>query len=439
MSVQRVLALVLGGGRGTRLFPLTRDRSKPAVPLAGKYRIIDVPLSNCINSGVQRIYVLTQFNSVSLHRHIRRTYTFDPFSGGFVEILAAQQTLDSAGWYQGTADAVRQNVRYLQQSDIKHVLILSGDQLYRMNYADMLATHQAHKADVTIAGIPVHDAAASALGVMRLDGGGRVEGFLEKPQTAAELDMLRTDPGWIEKQGIPAAGRSLMASMGIYLFDRDCLLDLLTKTDYQDFGREVFPTAIRAKHVQLHPFDGYWEDIGTIRSYYQCNLDLASASSPFELANAEAPIYSRARFLPPSRLEGASVRSSLVSDGCVVEEGAVIENSVIGLRCRIGRNVVIRNSVILGNDYYESSDDLAAAAARRVPAMGIGEGTIIENAIVDKNVRIGKRVRVVNDHGWESTPDNELFMVRDAIAVVPKDAVLVDGWVPEPGLATSGQ
>lgn len=273
MSVKNVLALVLGGGRGTRLYPLTRDRSKPAVPLAGKYRIIDVPLSNCINSGVQRIYVMTQFNSVSLHRHIRRTYTFDPFSGGYVEILAAQQTNEATAWYQGTADAVRQHIRLLQDSDIKQVLVLSGDQLYRMNYADLLATHEANNADVTIAGIPVTDEASSAFGIMRFDDAGRVEGFLEKPKTPEELELVRTDPSWIERAGIPAAGRSLMASMGIYLFDRDCLLDLLLKTDYQDFGKEVFPAAIRAKHVQLHPFDGYWEDIGTIRSYYQCNID----------------------------------------------------------------------------------------------------------------------------------------------------------------------
>jgi glucose-1-phosphate adenylyltransferase len=434
MSVRRVLALVLGGGRGTRLYPLTRDRSKPAVPLAGKYRIIDVPLSNCINSGVQRIYVLTQFNSVSLHRHIRRTYTFDPFSGGFVEILAAQQTLDNSGWYQGTADAVRQNIRYLQQPDIKHVLILSGDQLYRMNYADMLATHQSRGADVTIAGIPVAEEAASALGIMRLDDAGRVVGFLEKPQTTADLEMVRTDPAWIERQGIPAKGRNLMASMGIYLFDRDCLLDLLTKTDYQDFGREVFPASIRTKKVHLHAFDGYWEDIGTIRSYYQCNLDLARAGAPFDLADPEAPIYSRGRFLPPSRIDGASVRQSLVSDGCVIEQGAVIENSVIGLRCRIGRNVVIRNSVILGNDFYETPDELAAAGARGVPPVGIGEGTIVEGAIVDKNVRIGRRTRIVNEHGWNATADSDRFTVRDGVAVVPKDAVVPDGWIPEPGI-----
>jgi glucose-1-phosphate adenylyltransferase len=422
MGVKHVLALVLGGGRGTRLFPLTRDRSKPAVPLAGKYRIIDVPLSNCINSGVQRIYVLTQFNSVSLHRHIRRTYTFDHFSGGFVEILAAQQTLDTSTWYQGTADAVRQHLRLLQQPDVEHVLILSGDQLYRMNYADMLATHTATGADVTIAGIPVARDAASALGIMRLDTAGRVEGFLEKPQTSEEADLVKTDPAWIDSRGVASRGRDLIASMGIYLFNRDCLVDLLTKTDYQDFGREVFPASIRARNVQLHLFDGYWEDIGTIRSYYQCNIDLASPEPPFELAGSQAPIYSRARFLPPSRINGASVRESLVSDGCIIGRGAVIEKSVIGLRCRIGNDVVIRNSVILGNDYYEDG-------------LEIGDGTIIENAIVDKNVRIGSRARIVNEHGWETTTDSPTFMVRDGVVVVPKHAVVPDGWQPEPGIA----
>lgn len=429
MSVQRVLALVLGGGQGTRLFPLTRDRSKPAVPLAGKYRIIDIPLSNCVNSGVKRIYVLTQFNSVSLHRHIRRTYTFDPFSGGYVEILAAQQTLDSTDWYQGTANAVRHNIRYLQQSDVKHVLILSGDQLYRMNYADMLHTHTSTHADVTIAGIPVHDEAASALGIMRFDSNGVVQGFLEKPQTTSELEHVRTHPDWIDGHGIPSKGRSLMASMGIYLFNRDCLLDLLTKTDYRDFGREVFPAAIRAKKVQLHPFDGYWEDIGTIRSYYQCNIDLASHQPPFELAGKEAPIYSRARFLPPTRIDGASIRNSLISDGCLVGEGAVIENSVIGLRCCIGRNVIIRNSVVLGNDFYEA-DDESGLNRNGSPPLAIGDGTIIEGAIVDKNVRIGTRARIVNDHGWEKLADSDHFTVRDGIAVVPKDAVIPNDWLP---------
>ena len=430
MSVRNVLALVLGGGRGTRLYPLTRDRSKPAVPLAGKYRIIDVPLSNCINSGVQRIYVMTQFNSVSLHRHIRRTYRFDAFSGGYVEILAAQQTNEATAWYQGTADAVRQHIKLLQDSDIKQVLVLSGDQLYRMNYADLLATHEANNADVTIAGIPVADDVSSAFGIMRFDSAGRVEGFLEKPTTKAELDLVRTDPEWIEQAGIHAAGRSLMASMGIYLFDRDCLLDLLLKTDYQDFGKEVFPAAIRAKHVQLHPFDGYWEDIGTIRSYYQCNIDLASSEPPFELAAPHAPIYSRARFLPPSRVDGARVQGSLISDGCTIGAGTVIENSVVGLRCQIGKDVIIRNSVILGNDYYETPEHLEVDLSNNVPPLGIGNGAVIEKAIIDKNVRIGRQANVINERGLTELPESQHFTIRDGVIVVPKNAVLGDGWMP---------
>ena len=433
MSVRNVLALVLGGGRGTRLYPLTRDRSKPAVPLAGKYRIIDVPLSNCINSGVQRIYVMTQFNSVSLHRHIRRTYRFDAFSGGYVEILAAQQTNEAMAWYQGTADAVRQHIKLLQDSDIKQVLVLSGDQLYRMNYADLLSTHEANNADVTIAGIPVADDVSSSFGIMRFDSAGRVEGFLEKPTTKAELDLVRTDPEWIEQAGIQAAGRSLMASMGIYLFDRDCLLDLLLKTDYQDFGKEVFPAAIRAKHVQLHPFDGYWEDIGTIRSYYQCNIDLASSEPPFELAAPHAPIYSRARFLPPSRVDGARVQGSLISDGCTIGAGTVIENSVVGLRCQIGKNVVVRNSVILGNDYYETPEHLEVDVSNNVPPLGIGDGAVIEKAIIDKNVRIGRQANVINDRGLTELPESQQFSIRDGVIVVPKNAVLGDGWRPALG------
>ena len=433
MSVRNVLALVLGGGRGTRLYPLTRDRSKPAVPLAGKYRIIDVPLSNCINSGVQRIYVMTQFNSVSLHRHIRRTYRFDAFSGGYVEILAAQQTNEAMAWYQGTADAVRQHIKLLQDSDIKQVLVLSGDQLYRMNYADLLSTHEANNADVTIAGIPVADDVSSSFGIMRFDSAGRVKGFLEKPTTKAELDLVRTDPEWIEQAGIQAAGRSLMASMGIYLFDRDCLLDLLLKTDYQDFGKEVFPAAIRAKHVQLHPFDGYWEDIGTIRSYYQCNIDLASSEPPFELAAPHAPIYSRARFLPPSRVDGARVQGSLISDGCTIGAGTVIENSVVGLRCQIGKDVVVRNSVILGNDYYETPEHLEVDVSNNVPPLGIGDGTVIEKAIIDKNVRIGRQANVINDRGLTELPESQQFSIRDGVIVVPKNAVLGDGWRPALG------
>jgi glucose-1-phosphate adenylyltransferase len=426
--MKNLLVLVLGGGRGTRLFPLTKYRSKPAVPLGGKYRLIDIPLSNCINSGLSRIYLLTQFNSVSLHRHIRRTYTFNPFDGGFVEILAAQQTLDNSDWFQGTADAVRQHLRYALQPGIDYVLILSGDQLYRMDYRQMLETHEANKADVTIAALPVDRSSAGSFGIMRLDDTGRVQGFLEKPQTDDELSLVRTDPAWIDARGIQSRGREFLASMGIYLFRRDTLVDVLTKTDYRDFGKEIFPAAIRTHKVQVHLFDGYWEDIGTIRSFYQANLDLASAEPPFELTSAVAPLYSRARFLAPSKIESASISRSLIADGCRIDSGVSIENSVIGLRCHIGRNVTIRNSVIMGADYYETPDALAKNAGAGLPPVGIGEGTMIDGAIVDKNCRIGRAVRVENAQGVENGPENDQAMICDGIVVVPKEATLADGW-----------
>jgi glucose-1-phosphate adenylyltransferase len=426
--MRNVITLVLGGGRGTRLYPLTRFRSKPAVPLAGKYRLIDIPLSNCINSGLNRIYVLTQFNSVSLHRHIRRTYVFDQFDDGFVEILAAQQTLDSADWYQGTADAVRQNLRYIEQSDIDYVLILSGDQLYRMDLAKLAAAHIASKADVTIAGMPVDRETAKSMGIMRVDDCGRVLGFLEKPQTHEEMDIVRMDPAWIDARGVASNGRDCLASMGIYFFNRSSLVDLLTKTEYRDFGREIFPASIRSHRVQVDLFDGYWEDIGTIRSFYDANLALAAHDRPFDLASTAAPIYTRARFLAPSRLDGATVRNSLVADGCLIESGAVIENSVIGLRCRIGRNVTIRNSVLMGSDVYESPEEIAAAKVAGLPPIGIAEGSYIDGAIIDKNCRIGRDVRVCNDHKVITTEETPEAMIADGIVVVQKGATLRDGW-----------
>jgi glucose-1-phosphate adenylyltransferase len=422
--MHNVLALVLGGGRGTRLYPLTKFRSKPAVPLAGKYRLIDIPLSNCINSGVQRMYVLTQFNSVSLHRHIRRTYTFDNFSGGFVEILAAQQTNESSNWYQGTADAVRQNLRYVEESGADYVLILSGDQLYRMNYADMLATHQKSGADVSIAAMPVTRQAAHAFGIMRADDTGRVMGFLEKPKTDAEADMVRTEPAWIDAHGVASKGRDLLASMGIYLFNRQVLIEVLTKTEYHDFGREVFPASMRARKVHMHLFDGYWEDIGTIKSFYECNLDLARPNPPFELASANAPIYTRARFLPPSQFQCAQVNNSLISDGCQIEPGVVIENSVVGLRTRIGRNATIRNSVLLGHDFYEEDGKNGQSG---IP-LGIGAGSVIERAIIDKNCRIGQGVRVVNERNVDASDEAADHMIVDGITVIERGATLPDGW-----------
>ncbi len=425
--MSNVLTFILGGGKGTRLFPLTQFRSKPAVPLAGKYRLIDIPISNCINSGMNRIYLLTQFNSVSLHRHIRQTYRFDRFDGGFVEILAAQQTMEGMEWYQGTADAVRKNVRFLQQKGIDYALILSGDQLYRMNYKEMLATHIQTGADVTIGALPVTREQARGFGIMRLDDDGRVRGFLEKPQTDEEIDLVKTEPAWIDARGIPSKGRDCLGSMGIYLFNRDVLVDLLTKTDYHDFGKEVFPMSIRTHQVQVHLFDGYWEDIGTLRSFYDANLDLCRTDAAFRLDDENAPIFTHARMLPPTRCDGAQITQSLISDGCFIEPGAVIENSVIGLRCRIGRNVTIRNSVLMGADYFQSDAERQNDAATGQPAIGIGEGSFIEGAIVDKNCRIGKHVRI-SPKGLTVVPQGSLLVVEDGVIAVPKDTVLPDGW-----------
>lgn len=427
--MKSVVAVVLGGGRGTRLLPLTSYRAKPAVPLAGKYRLIDIPISNCINSEINQIYVLTQFQSVSLHRHIRGAYRFDYFSGGFVEILAAQQTMEPGEekhWYQGTADAVRKNLRHLLTSDTKYVLILSGDQLYRMDFREMIATHEAAKADVTIAAKLVKKSEASALGIIRADSAGRATGFLEKPKTEDELKDITLDPAWLKERGYEGRGDCL-ASMGIYLFNRETMCAALEKTNYPDFGKDVFPATIRSRHVQLHVFDGYWEDIGTIRSFYEANLQLAQPNPPFELVSATAPIYTRARSLAPMRAAGATIQHSLVADGCVIGEGTRIENSVIGLRCRIGRDVTIRNSVIMGNDFYETPEQLASMGDG-CPPMGIGDGTLIENAIVDKNCHLGRGVQVIGDPKQIERLSGENWDLLDGLIIIPKNAVLPDAW-----------
>ncbi len=425
MDMRNTVALILGGGRGTRLFPLTKIRAKPAVPLAGKYRLIDIPISNCINSGINRIYVLTQFLSVSLHRHLRQTYRFDHFSGGFVELLAAQQTVDEGtSWYQGTADAVRKNMRYMEQRWVDHVLILSGDQLYRMNFEDMMRTHVESGAAVTIAGIPVHRKDASALGIMKVDDTGRVIGFVEKPKTEDQLAEVRTEPAWIDAHGIPSEGRDCLASMGLYIFNRDVMLDLLSNTNHEDFGKEVFPAAIASHKVQLHLFDDYWEDIGTIRAFYEANLSLARKSPPFSFSDQHAPVYSRARFLPPTIVEGATVTGSMVADGCQIGAGTVIENSVIGLRTIIGNNVTIRNTVIMGADYLEDANDREPG---QMP-LGIGDGSTIEGTLLDKNCRIGKNVSITNVNKVQDQGEDEALQVRDGIPIVIKDGVIPDGF-----------
>lgn len=425
MDLNNTIALILGGGRGTRLFPLTKIRAKPAVPLAAKYRLIDIPISNCINSGLNRAYVLTQFLSESLHRHLRQTYTFDHFSGGFVELLAAQQTVNSGtDWYQGTADAVRKNLVHLRESWIKHVLILSGDQLYRMDFRDMMRTHIESGAAATIAGIPVTRKDASALGIMQVDDTGRVTGFVEKPQTEEEIATVRMEPSWIDARGIESQGRDLLASMGLYIFDKDLMVDMLENSLHSDFGKEVFPEAINTHKVQLHLFDGYWEDIGTIRSFYEANLSLASKNPPFDIRNRHSPIYSRPRFLPPTIMGDAKITGSLIADGCRIGDNVTIENSVIGLRTVIGDNVTIKDSVVMGADFIEMR---GAARDGKLP-VGVGAGSVIQGAILDKNCRVGENVRILNEAKIDHQGEDDDLQIRDGISIVIKDGQIPDGF-----------
>lgn len=425
--MKNAVALILGGGRGTRLAPLTSIRSKPAVPLGGMYRLIDIPISNCLNSGINRVYVLTQFMSVSLHNHINNAYQFDNFSGGFVELLAAQETPTAGSdWYQGTADAVRKNLVYFNQSDIDYVVILSGDQLYRMDYSELINTHITKGADVTIACLPVTREDARGFGVMQLDDHGKVTGFVEKPQTDEEIDSVRTDPDWIRTQGVDPEGRDCLASMGIYVFGRELLNELLSGSDATDFGKEVFPEAIENFKVYTHLFDDYWEDIGTMRSFYEANLNLASEDAKFQMVKGRNPIYTHARFLPPSKIGNASIKGSLLANGCEIGDGVEIENSVIGLRTKISPGVKIKDSIIMGAAYYNA--ELPAEVDTDIP-LGIGEGTIIDGAIVDLDCRIGKNVRIINSKKQQETNlDHPTCVIRDGIPIIIKKAILNDGW-----------
>jgi glucose-1-phosphate adenylyltransferase len=427
--MQDVLSLILGGGRGTRLYPLTKLRSKPAVPVAGKYRLIDIPISNCINSGLQRIYVLTQFLSVSLHRHIANTYKFDPFSQGFVEVLAAQQTNEAADWYQGTADAVRQQLRYVVEDPCNEVLILSGDQLYRMDFRHMLRTHRESGADATIAVLPVPASQVSGFGVVRLDQNDRVIGFVEKPQTEEARAPVRMPPEWFSARGTESKGREFLASMGIYVFNRQALLDLLNARPLAtDFGKEIFPRSIKSHRVQAHLFDGYWEDLGTVQAYHQANLELVSDNPPFDFHSPEGVIFTRMRFLPASRISVASVKQCLISDGCVVQEGADLQRCVIGVRSRIGRNVVLRDTVLIGADRFETDAERAANQARGIPDLGIGDNSVIEGTIIDKDCRIGRNVQIRNRHKKQDE-EGETYVIRDGIITIPRGMIVPDGTV----------
>jgi glucose-1-phosphate adenylyltransferase len=427
--MQRVLGLILGGGRGAGLYPLTKLRSAPAVPVAGQYRLIDVPISNCINSGVQRIYVLTQFLSVSLHRHIGRTYKFAPFSRGFVEVLAAQQTNEATDWYRGTADAVRQNWRYVKADTASDVLILSGDGLYRMDFAAVLKGHRESKADVTMIVAPVRPSEAHKFGIVRLDEDNRLTALVEKPRAAEQIEGLRAPAEWLAERGLAESGRELLANCGIYLCRREALSDLLAEQpEATDLVTELFARNLRRRLVRGHLFTGYWEDLDSIKTYHEASLALASSNPPFGFHDHQGVIYTHMRNLPASQVRAARLTESLISDGCLIQHGARIERCVIGLRTRVGKDATLRATVVCGADRYETEHERAANRLSRVPDLGVGERSVIERAILDKDCRIGTDVRIVNAQG-RGEAEGENYVIRDGIVVIPKGAVVADGTV----------
>jgi glucose-1-phosphate adenylyltransferase len=422
-----VLAVILGGGAGSRLFPLTAQRSKPAVPLGGKYRLVDVPISNCINSDILKIFVLTQYNSASLNRHIARTYRFSQFSDGFVEILAAEQTPESPQWFQGTADAVRQIMPHTRDWAIDTLLILSGDHLYRMDYRHFLNRHYETNADVTVSAIPITPHAAEEFGLLKTDSEGRITEFSEKPKGEA-LEAMKVDTSGLGLSAEEAAARPFLASMGIYVFKYDKLEKLLAEDKtWVDFGREIIPAAIKNYNVQGFMFDGYWEDIGTISAFYQANLDLTSPVPKFNVFDADAPIFTRPRYLPASKIHSCEIHDSIISEGCIIN-GARLTRSLIGLRSRIDHGAQLEASIMMGADSYQTIEEMRDELVIGTPPIGIGGGAFVRRAIIDKNARIGKGVRLVNEEGIQHMDaEDGSYYIRDRIIIVPKNAIIRDG------------
>ena len=421
-----VIAVILGGGAGSRLYPLTQNRSKPAVPIAGKYRLVDIPISNCINSNINRIFVLTQYNSASLNKHIKNTYQFSNFSSGFVDILAAEQTPESSEWFQGTADAVRQSLRHLESLEYDHVLILSGDQLYQMDFGNMFRTHVKEGTDLTIATIPVTEKEATEFGILKSDEDNKIVSFIEKPG----LDVL---PDWISdtKEEMQSVGRNYLASMGIYLFKKEVLFDLLEvqKKDAKDFGKEIIPFAIKDHKVCSYQYGGYWTDIGNISSFFEANLGLTKELPPFNLFHNEEKVYSRPRMLPPAKISGTYLLNTIAGDGCIVHAER-IEDCVIGIRTRIGYGTKIFNCYIMGSDFYETIEEINFDTERGIPKLGIGDNCYIHNAIIDKNCRIGNNVKI-NGGNHLANRDEELYTIKDGIVVVKKNSILPNDFAIE--------
>jgi glucose-1-phosphate adenylyltransferase len=423
-TTQRTLAVIMGGGAGTRLFPLTKDRSKPAVPIGGKYRIVDIPISNCLNSGLRSIYILTQFNSMSLHRHIQASYKFDNFSRSFVDILAAQQTPEGSQWYQGTADAVRQNMRYFLERPFDYYIILSGDQLYRMDFRALLHQHIRSGAEITLATKPMLREHVSDFGIMQSDADRRITRFVEKTKDESVLNEFKMSRELLESIGSAPDAELYQASMGIYVFNRNVLVECL-ENDLADFGKHVIPQSIQERQVSAYIFDGYWEDIGTIRAFYEANLDLTDLLPQYSFFDASAPIYTHPRFLPGSKINGATLRQAIIADGCIISD-AHLERSVIGVRSIIQTGATIRNSIVMGADYYETDP---SSAEPGLPPIGIGRNCVIDRAIIDKNARIADGV-VITPEGKPADLDAGNYFIRDGIVVVPKNAVIPAGfWI----------
>ena len=418
---KRTLAIILGGGQGSRLSPLTENRSKPAVPIAGKYRLVDIPISNCINSDIDRIFVLTQFNSASLNKHIKNTYQFSFFNNAFVDILAAEQTPDNKSWFQGTADAVRQCMQHFLDYEFDYTLILSGDQLYQMDFNEMVEAHIKAEADITLATLPVVAREASEFGILKSDSKNIIQEFIEKPAP----EML---PDWVSEtsEEMKREGKVYLASMGIYIFNREMLVELMKDQTTKDFGKEIIPQSIKTHKVLSFPYEGYWTDIGNIDSFYEANLGLTDDIPKFNLFNNSKPVYTRARLLPPSKISGTTLEKTVISDGCIIHASR-IEHSVIGIRSRIGKGTTIVNSYIMGNDYYQNLDEIDEHY-NDGKVMGIGERCYLNNCIVDKNVHIGNDVRV---NGGQHLPDSnsEHYSVKEGIVVIKKGAVLPNGYV----------
>lgn len=423
MSITKeILSVILGGGAGSRLYPLTASRYKPAVPIAGKYRLVDIPISNCMNSGINRMFVLTQFNSASLNRHIKNTYHFSAFSSAFVDILAAEQTPDNPTWYQGTADAVRQSLRHIAPFDSEYVLILSGDQLYQMDFQDMLDNHKKSGADISIATIPVADREAPEFGILKQKDG-MIQSFIEKPKKELLAD-------WVSDTGeeMQSKGRHYLASMGIYIFNRELLFDYL-QNDYleaTDFGKEIIPQSIGKCKVASYQYDGYWTDIGNIYSFFEANLGLTDEIPEFNLFDNNRSIYTRARMLPPAKVSGTTLDRTVIAEGSIIN-AARMEKCVVGIRSRVGHGSTVTNTYIMGSDYYETLSDIAADQSRGIPLLGIGNDCFIQNAILDKNCRIGDNVTINGGHHLENT-DQPLYTIKDGIIVIKKGAILPNGF-----------